>query len=307
MSLCRKVQELIPLYILKDCDNDEASRVREHLQECNVCREYFQYVTQLYQSFKTTEEVNIPEIGPEIVYNVNMRIDRFRKKRRIIIAAIIPSFALERTQEVAYYLNQLLMENRIPEIPIYVDSPLAVNITDVFLRHPECFDKEMLEAFREGDDPLGAKRINYITDVNDSKGLNEIHEPMVIISASGMCEAGRILHHLRNNIENPKNTVLVVGYMAKNTLGRKLVERKEKVKIFGLEHPLRAEVVVINAFSAHADRNDLLNYALKFKDKVKNIFIVHGDEDQSEALLELLKENGLPAYLPVPHEEVEIS
>ncbi len=220
---------------------------------------------------------------------------------------IIPSFALERTQEVAYYLNQLLMEDRIPDIPIYVDSPLAVNITDVFLRHPECFDEEMLEAFKAGDDPLGAKRINYITDVNDSKRLNEIHEPMVIISASGMCEAGRILHHLRNNIENPKNTVLIVGYMARNTLGRKLVEREEKVKIFGLEHPLRAEVVVINAFSAHADRNDLLNYALKFKGKVKNIFIVHGDEDQSEALLELLTENGLPAHLPVPDEEVEIS
>jgi len=219
---------------------------------------------------------------------------------------IIPSFALERTQEIAYYLNQLLQENRIPDIPIYVDSPLAVNITEVFMRHPECYDEEMLKAFEAGDDPLGTNRINYITDVNDSKRLNEIHEPMVIISASGMCEAGRILHHLRNNIEDPKNTVLIVGYMAQNTLGRRIVEKHEKVKIFGIEHPLRAEVAVINAFSAHADRQDLLDYVLPVKDRVKNIFIVHGDEDQSEALLSLLKENGLPAYLPEVDEEIEI-
>jgi len=220
---------------------------------------------------------------------------------------IIPSFALERTQEIVYYLTQLLQENKIPEIPIYVDSPLAVNITEVFLRHPECYDEEMKRAFEEREDPLGTNRIKYITDVEESKRLNYIHEPMIIISASGMCEAGRILHHLRNNIEDARNTVMIVGYMAQNTLGRRIVERHEKVKIFGMEHNLKAEIVVINAFSAHADRNDLLQYALHFKGKVKKIFIVHGDEDQSRMLLELLEKNGLPVYLPEPDEEVGLN
>jgi metallo-beta-lactamase family protein len=220
---------------------------------------------------------------------------------------IIPSFALERTQEVAYHLQQLTSERRIPDIPIYVDSPLAVNITEVFLRHPECYDEEMHRAFRSGADPLGTRRIKYITDVNDSKSLNRESKPMIIISASGMCEAGRILHHLKNNIENPKNTVLVVGYMAQDTLGRRIVERHKEVKIFGTKYKLRAEVAVINAFSAHADRNELLDYVQPLKGTLRKIFIVHGEEDQSMMLHDLLKENGFPAYVPTPGEEMEIS
>jgi len=219
---------------------------------------------------------------------------------------IIPSFALERTQEVVYYLSQLLIEKRIPDLPIYVDSPLAVNVTDVFLNHPECYDAEMNEALRNGEDPLGTRRIKYITDVEESKKLNRDRRPMIIISASGMCEAGRILHHLKNNIENRRNTVLAVGYMAKNTLGRRIVEKHKKVRIFGEEHQLRAEVSVMDTFSAHADRNELLEYVLPLKGKVKKIFIVHGDEDQSEKLLKLLLDNGLPAHLPHPEEEVEL-
>jgi metallo-beta-lactamase family protein len=198
------------------------------------------------------------------------------------------------------------VENRIPDIPVYVDSPLAVNITEVFLRHPECYDAEMSRALKDGADPLGTKRIEYITDVQESKKLNEDPRPMIIISASGMCEAGRILHHLRNNIEDPKNTVLVVGYMAKNTLGRKIVEKHERVKIFGQEHTLRAEVSVINAFSAHADRNEILEYVQPLKRTVKRIFIVHGEEDQSEKLCNLLQDNGFPAHLPFQDEEIEL-
>ncbi len=219
---------------------------------------------------------------------------------------IIPSFALERTQEIAYYLNQLLIEKRIPRIPIYVDSPLAVNITEIFIQHPECYDEEMYQAFRSGSDPLGTGRIEYITDVEKSKSLNDDHRPMIIISASGMCEAGRIVHHLKNNIADPKNTVLVVGYMAKNTLGRRIVERHEKVKIFGEEIPLRAQVEILNTFSAHADRNDLLEYVKPLKETVKKIFIVHGEEEQSEKLYDLLLKEGFPVHLPQPEEEMEI-
>lgn len=219
---------------------------------------------------------------------------------------IIPSFALERTQEVAYYLNQLLLEDRIPSIPIYVDSPLAVNVTEIFIRHPECYDEEMYEAFRSGKDPLGTNRIEYITGVEKSKSLNKEERPMIIISASGMCEAGRIVHHLKNNIGDPKNTVLVIGYMAKNTLGRRIVERHEKVKIFGEEISLRARVEIMNTFSAHADRNDLFEYVKPLKGRVKRIFIVHGEEEQSKKLHDLLVENGFPSVLPQRGEEMEI-
>jgi metallo-beta-lactamase family protein len=220
---------------------------------------------------------------------------------------IIPSFALERTQEVVYHLSRLIRQNRIPELPIYVDSPLAVNITEIFLRHEECYDEEALNRFRAAGDPFGTERIQYITNVEDSKKLNADPRPMIIISASGMCEAGRVLHHLRNNIENPKNTILIVGFVAKNTLGRRIVERQPTVKIFGQEQALRAEVVVINAFSAHADQNELLNYVTPLKGRVKKIFIVHGDEDQSEVLGALLKEKGFAVHLPLPEEEIALA
>jgi metallo-beta-lactamase family protein len=220
---------------------------------------------------------------------------------------IIPSFALERTQEIVYFLSQLFAEGRLPDIPVYVDSPLAVNITEVFRKHPECYDEEMNESLENGIDPFGTGRIQYITDVEKSKALNFDDRPMVIISASGMCEAGRILHHLKNNIVDPKNTVLIVGYMAKNTLGRRIVEKHERVRIFGDEYALRSEVAVMNAFSAHADRRNLLDYALRLKDSVKKIFIVHGDEDQSEKLQKLLEEHGLACLVPREGEEFGLS
>lgn len=219
---------------------------------------------------------------------------------------IIPSFALERTQEIVYYLNDLFNEKLVPEIPVYVDSPLAVNLTEVFFQHPECYDEEMYEAFKKGDDPLGARRVKYIKDVEKSKALHYDHEPKIIISAAGMCEAGRILHHLKNNIENPKNTVLIVGYMAKNTLGRRIAEKHRKVKIFGQEYQLNAEVRVMDSFSAHADRNELFEYVRPLKGSLKGIFIVHGEEEQSEQLYELLKENGFPAHFPNLGDQIEL-
>jgi len=219
---------------------------------------------------------------------------------------IIPSFALERTQEIVYYLHQLLEEKRIPELPIYVDSPLAVNITEVFLKHPECFDAEMLEEVRRDGDPLGGKMITYVSSVEDSQKLDGNPRPMVIVSASGMCESGRILHHLRHAIDDPRNTILIVGFVARNTLGRRIVEREKTVRIFGEEHALRAQVAVINAFSAHADRAELIDYVVPLKGMVKEIFVVHGDEDQSEKLSAALRDRGFNVRIPYPEEELEL-
>ena len=207
---------------------------------------------------------------------------------------IIPSFAMERTQEIVYCLNDLWENNKVPQIPVFVDSPLAVNITDIFKRHEECYDQETKKLLDNYDDPFGFEKLKYVRSVEESKQINQLDQSCIIISASGMCEVGRILHHLKNNIENPNNIILIVGYMAQNTLGRKLVEHWPAVKIFGEEYVVNAEVEVMNVFSAHADRDDLLNYALGTKNSVKKIFIVHGENSQSLAFAENLKENGFP-------------
>lgn len=208
---------------------------------------------------------------------------------------IIPAFALERTQEVVYYLNILWKEKRIPEIPIYVDSPLSVNVTEVFRTHPECFDAETNEEFtKNGENPFGFGRLQYTHSVEESKHLNELNGPMIIISSSGMCEHGRILHHLKNNIENQHNTVLLVGYQAVNTLGRKLLDGEKTINIFGDPYNVKAEVIVMDAFSAHADRSDLLDY-IKKQDSVqpiKKIFLVHGEEGQGLDFADFLSQSG---------------
>jgi metallo-beta-lactamase family protein len=198
---------------------------------------------------------------------------------------IIPAFSVGRTQEIVYCLNQLWQEKKIPEIPVFVDSPLSTNATEVFRMHPECFDLETTDFLHEHEDPFGFARLKYIRDVDGSRKLNSYDAPCIIISASGMCEAGRILHHLKNNVEDPENTILIIGFMAENTLGRRLVERHEQVKIFGEPYALKAEVVIQNAFSAHADRDELLEYlgGINVKE-LKQVFVVHGEEDQSLAL-----------------------
>lgn len=214
--------------------------------------------------------------------------DACRKGGKIII----PAFALERTQEIVYHLNLLFKARRIPEIPIFVDSPLAVNLTQIFTAHPECLDKETWETFlHDQKNPFGFGRLKYITDVEDSKALNEYRGPCAIISAAGMCEHGRILHHLKNTVEDPKNTILIVGYMAANTLGRKILERTPIIKIFGEPYHLRAKVVVMDAFSAHADRSDLLDYVAHIRG-LKKIFLVHGEEEQGLIFKNILNEEG---------------
>ncbi len=216
---------------------------------------------------------------------------------------IIPAFSLERTQEVIYFLSELIKDKEIPVIPVYVDSPLATNITDVFGFHSDYLNKESRDAISAGNSPFEFLNLRYVRDQIESKSLNNDKRPMIIIAGSGMCESGRVLHHLKNNVEDSRNTVLIVGYMAKNTLGRRIVERVRYIRIFGVEYELNADIVIINAFSGHADRNELMDFVLKCL-PLKRIFLVHGDEEQSQALFDTLSGNGLNVYLPVKDEEV---
>ena len=201
---------------------------------------------------------------------------------------IIPAFSVGRTQEIVYEIQQLHEAGELPDIPIFVDSPLSVNVTGIFRRHPECFDEEALEIIRNHDDPFGFEQLKYIKDVEESKRLNRIDEPCIIISASGMCEAGRILHHLKNSIEDGRNMVLIVGYQAAGTLGRNLVKKKRVVRIFGEEYTRRAEISILNEFSSHGDRKDLISYASN--SGAQKIFCVHGDEEQIDEFAKGLKE-----------------
>ena len=197
---------------------------------------------------------------------------------------IVPAFAVGRTQQLVYLLHKLILANRIPEIPMFVDSPLAINATEVFRKHPECYDAEIREFLKEGQDPFGFHRLKYTREVNESKALNDMREPFLVLAASGMCEAGRILHHLKNNIENPRNTVLITGYQAEHTLGRKMLEGHAEVSIFGEPMRLRAEVDVINDLSGHADHGELLEWMRPMSRNLKRVFLVHGEEKPASKL-----------------------
>lgn len=213
---------------------------------------------------------------------------------------LIPAFSLGRTQELVVSLHKLMNEERIPHIPIYVDSPLSVNVTDVFRKHLNVLDEGVQANFLNSDkDPFGFDALKYVTSVEDSKHLNEIRTPIIIISSSGMVEHGRILHHLRNAIEDHRNSLLIVGYQAKNTLGRKLIEGQQEVKIFGEPHPVKIEIHVMNAYSAHADRSDLLHYISKVKN-LKKVILVHGEEESAEDLKVALEANGITG-VEIPH------
>ncbi|HUT35215.1 MAG TPA: MBL fold metallo-hydrolase [Planctomycetota bacterium] len=207
---------------------------------------------------------------------------------------IIPAFSVGRTQQLLYYLDLLHGARRICPLPVYVDSPLSTRATAVHERHAECFDRETLARLRGGNSPFAFPALHFVTDVEDSKALNTTPGPMVIISASGMCEGGRIVHHLHKNIEDPSNIVLFVGYQAENTLGRYLVEGHKTVRIFGEEHNVRAQVAKINALSAHADRNELLSYYRAMQDSLRRAFVVHGEMANAEALAASMRDQGIP-------------
>ncbi len=206
---------------------------------------------------------------------------------------IIPAFAVERTQEIVYYFHLLISQKVIPHIPIYVDSPMAVNATSIFQVHPECYDQETYDAFlAHHKNPFGFDSLKFITSVEESKRLNDIDEPMIIISADGMCEFGRVTHHLANNIEKPSTKIMLVGFMAENTLGRRLQNREQEVKIFGEWKQVRAEVLQINAFSAHADYFESVEWLNSLKNPaLKSIFLVHGEPKAQRFFVNYLKDN----------------
>jgi len=221
---------------------------------------------------------------------------------------IVPAFAVGRTQQLVLLLHQLFNEKRIPNIPIFVDSPLALNVTAVHRDHPECFDDETRQYLLHHEDPFGFDRLQYIREVADSKKLNDLHGPFVVISASGMCEAGRILHHLRNNIEDPRNTVLITGFQAQDTLGRKLVEKWPEVRIFGEPMRVRAEISSLDELSAHADQGELMEWIRPLAPSLRQVFLVHGEPQQSQTLAKLLHSSyNLNVAIPAPGQSFDLA
>ena len=232
---------------------------------------------------------------------------------------LIPSFAYGRTQELLYVIHELYDAGEVPRMPVYVDSPLATNITKVFGEHPEVYDQETHKTFlQQGKNPFAFHQVQFVESVEASMALMREEKPHIVISASGMCEAGRILHHLRYKIHNRKNTILIVGYMANHTLGRRILEQGTAyeesnrtgdppiVKILNKEYPLNARVVKIGGFSAHADRNEMLRFLKTSNLNIRKIAVVHGEVDQSLAFAEFLNEKGYDAFVPRVGETVGV-
>jgi len=228
--------------------------------------------------------------------------DAYKEFRDVVLRTVerggkvvIPSFAVGRTQEIVYCLNRMITEGELPRIPVFVDSPLAINATEIFMKYPDYFDDETHQFMQTGRHPaLNFPGLKYTRKVEESKAINLMDEPVVIISASGMAEAGRILHHLIRNVEDPKNTICIVSWQAPHTLGRRIVERRKTVRIFGDEVRLRAEVATIGGLSAHGGQLMLLDYAqAAAANGLKQIFLVHGDEKPAQALTEKLQAVGI--------------
>ncbi len=267
-----------------------------------------------------------PQVVPDVTYLITegtygARLhgtpeDAERKLRQVVLETwqrggklIIPAFSVGRTQEIVYALHRLSLAGEIPRLPIYVDSPLAINATEIFRLHPEYYDSETYNFMLEHEDPFGFGQLRYTRRVDESKALNDRTDPIIIISASGMCEAGRILHHLKNNIGDSRNTILFVGFQAEHTLGRKILERREVVSIFGEPYHLRAHVESIDGYSAHADRSELLGYIQQLNpSRIRKAFLVHGDEDALQALESPLQQMGVRrTYIPERGQSFEIS
>ena len=215
---------------------------------------------------------------------------------------IVPAFAIGRTQDLVMRIKDLVRAGTVPPIPIYIDSPLASKATDIFRAHPDLFDEETFRTFLQEGDPFGAGYIRYVSTPEESKKLNDSKGPCVIIASSGMCEGGRVLHHLKHAVTDPANVIAIVGFQAEHTLGRKLVERWDTVPLFGIPTPLRARVVVFNGFSAHADRNDLLTYVRSITPLPEHIFVVHGEEKQSLSLAAAIQTEHAKVNVTVPRQ-----
>jgi metallo-beta-lactamase family protein len=244
----------------------------------------------------------IEALDDELCDVINRTIQRGGK-------VVIPSFALERAQQVVFSLKKLRSANRIPVLPVYVDSPLTTNITQVFRMHPECYDAEARDLLQSGQSPFDLEGLRYVSDREESIAIDTSRGPCVIISASGMCEAGRVLHHLKAVVEDPENTIVIVGFQAQHTLGRRIVERRPTLRILGVDRRLAAEVVVMNGFSAHGDQRDLLGFVDKVADQspLRTIVLVHGERDAQEVLKRKLVERGFPTvHVPASGDTLEL-
>jgi len=280
-------QKKISLGFTGDLGRKEMPILRDsqYLEDLDILISESTYGNRVHESLKEAEG-----IIKEII------IEGVKRKAKIIV----PAFALGRTQLLIYLLHKLIEENEIPKLPIYVDSPLALNITEVFKRHPECYDRETLSILEKEKNPFGFGNLEYVRKASDSRKLDYKKGPLMIISSAGMCEGGRVRHHLVNSVENPNNIIIITGFMAKDTLGRKIEEEEEFIKIFDRMYKLRARVVSLPALSAHADSNDLIDFVKKAGLKLKYIFLVHGEPDQSEPLKEkiLSFNNALQVKIP---------
>jgi metallo-beta-lactamase family protein len=220
---------------------------------------------------------------------------------------VIPAFALERSQEILYYLNELLLADRIPHLMVFVDSPMAVSITEVFQHHPELFDQDMLKLMRQEKSPFAFPGLNLVRTIDQSKAINHIVGTVVIIAGSGMCTGGRIKHHLVTNISRPDSTILFVGYQAVGTLGRQIVDGAKEVRILGQNYPVRARIVQINGLSGHADREELLAWVSNLRRPPKHLFVTHGEPDAAQSFAELIRERmGWRVTVPKYRREVTL-
>jgi metallo-beta-lactamase family protein len=237
--------------------------------------------------------------------------DALTKKAQQLIAharahnskIIVPAFALGRTQDLVMRIKRLVAEGQIDPLPIYIDSPLAAKVTAVFRKHPECYDEETYRTFTSEGDPFAARYIRYVSSADESKRLNNMKGPCVIIASSGMCEGGRVVHHLKHALQDEANIIAIVGFQAEHTLGRRLVEGWDVVPLFGVPTARRAQVVVFNGLSAHADRNDLLAYVRAISPAPQHIFVVHGEEKQALSLGAAIQAECPRASIVVPHRE----
>ena len=232
---------------------------------------------------------------------------------------LIPSFAFGRTQELLYVLHELYADKEVPRLPVYVDSPLATNLTQVFGEHPEVYDQDTQKTFlQNGHNPFAFDKLRFVGSVEESIALNRSKKPHIVLAASGMCEAGRILHHLRHRVHDPRNTILIVGFMAENTLGRRILDQGmeyEKsgrsgtppyLKFYNKEYPLKAHVVSIGGFSAHGDRHELLRFIKKSNLEIKKVAVVHGETEQSQAFADTLRKERMEAIVPQKGESVAV-
>ena len=218
---------------------------------------------------------------------------------------VVPSFALERSQEILYYMNELLAANRIPHIMVFFDSPMAVSITEIFEEHLELFDKEAKAIIKSGKSPFSFPGLTRVSTTDESKAINQISGSIMIIAGSGMCNGGRIKHHLVSNISRSESTILFVGYQAVGTLGRQIVDGATTVRILGKKYKVKAKIVQMNGFSAHADKNELLHWLSAIKNQPRGVFVVHGEEEVSSSFANLIKEKlGWKVSVPQYKDEV---